>query len=167
MLKIILNFFFLVNSLQIAFAQNPPGFYENCNQYLDWTVDTIGIESFHKRIAKNHAIILDARAIEEYRISHIENAIWVGYEAFDENKIRKIDKTDTVYIYCSIGYRSEKIGEKLKKLGYQNVYNVYGGIFAWVNNGFEIVNNRGVADTIHGYNLEWSRWISNLLNIKI
>jgi len=32
-------------------------------------------------------------------------------------------------VYCSLGIRSEVIAKKLKKAGYTNVFNLYGGIF--------------------------------------
>ena len=43
-------------------------------------------------------------------------------------------------MYCSIGKRSEKVTQKLKKAGYNNVSNLYGGIFEWVNQGNEVVD---------------------------
>ena len=40
-----------------------------------------------------------------------------------------------IIVYCSIGVRSEDIGEKLKELGYTKILNLYGGIFDWKNKG--------------------------------
>jgi hypothetical protein len=65
-------------------------------------------------------------------------------------------------VYCSIGYRSEKIGEQLQKLGYKNVYNLYGSLFAWVNRGYEVVDiNNKSTYTVHGYDAKWAKWITN------
>jgi 3-mercaptopyruvate sulfurtransferase SseA len=56
-----------------------------------------------------------------------------------------------------VGYRSGKIGEKLKKMGFTNVYNLYGGIFEWKNRGYEVHNNQNsVTDSVHAYNRAWS-----------
>ena len=49
-------------------------------------------------------------------------------------------KSDTIVLYCSIGYRSEKIGEKLVEMGYGHVFNLYGGIFEWVNRDLPVYN---------------------------
>jgi rhodanese-related sulfurtransferase len=79
------------------------------------------------------ATLLDTREREEFNVSHLPRARWVGYDDFDLKRVANIPKTDTIIVYCSIGYRSERIGEKLKKAGYTNVYNLYGGIFQWKN----------------------------------
>jgi len=63
-------------------------------------------------------------------------------------------------VYCSVGYRSERIGEKLLDKGFTNVYNLYGGIFDWINNDYPLVD---IADQpiqkVHGYNEDWSKWV--------
>ena len=71
--------------------------------------------------ANENYIFLDARESKEFNVSHIKNAINVGFENFDAKKISSIllDKKATIVVYCSIGVRSEKIGEKLLKLGYK------------------------------------------------
>lgn len=105
-----------------------------------------------------HAMILDAREREEFDVSHLKNAIWIGYETFEEDSvIKKIPSKDTaIVVYCSIGVRSEEIGEKLQKAGYTNVKNLYGGIFEWKNQGNKIYNSKAVAtDSVHAYNKKW------------
>tara|TARA_B100000768_G_C11171243_1_gene328804 strand:+ start:178 stop:360 length:183 start_codon:yes stop_codon:yes gene_type:complete len=49
-----------------------------------------------------------------------------------------INKSDIIIVYCTIGYRSEKISEELKLKGYKYVYNLYGGIIQWVNKGNKV-----------------------------
>ena len=48
-------------------------------------------------------------------------------------KVEDIARESTIVVYCSVGYRSEKIAEELDKLGFTNVSNLYGGIFEWIN----------------------------------
>lgn len=111
---------------------------------------------------RKNFVLLDAREIKEFNVSHIENAINVGFDKFDSKKVTTIikDKNATIVVYCSIGVRSEKIGEKLLKLGYRNVFNLYGGIFEWKNNGGKVVTNRNIeTDKIHTFNKEWSVYL--------
>lgn len=104
---------------------------------------------------------LDARAENEYQVSHIRGATWVGYEEFNLEKVSKQNKTDPIVIYCSVGYRSEKIGEKLIEAGFTNVSNLYGGIFEWVNQGNTIVNKKGEkTPNIHAYSKTWGIWLT-------
>jgi phosphatidylethanolamine-binding protein (PEBP) family uncharacterized protein len=65
----------------------------------------------------------------------------------------------TVVVYCSVGVRSEKIGEKLIAAGYKNVLNLYGGIFEWVNQNLPVYKQNGVQTAeIHTYDNNWERW---------
>lgn len=107
-------------------------------------------------------VLLDAREKEEFDISRITGARYIGYKKPDFAAVSDVDKDAPVLIYCSIGYRSEKIGKKLKKQGFTNVYNLYGSIFEWVNQGKSIVDSDGVkTKSIHTYNKKWSKWMIN------
>ena len=144
-------------------AQNPIGFDEECQKYISGTVTLANSAQLHK-IAKNPSIyILDAREKREYEVCHIPKAKFIGFDNFNKKTVSSIPKSDSVFIYCSIGYRSEKIGEKLQQMGYVNVFNLYGGIFNWVNSGYTVVDkNNKQTEFVHGYNKEWSK----LLNEK-
>ncbi|MEM8888887.1 MAG: rhodanese-like domain-containing protein [Bacteroidota bacterium] len=105
--------------------------------------------------------IYDTRSKEEYEISHIPGAIWIGYEAFDIEKLRNIPVEEKILVYCSVGYRSEKIGKQLKDAGYRDVRNLYGGIFEWVNQGNKIQTPKGEdTEKLHAYNRIWGVWTS-------
>ena len=94
-------------------------------------------------------------------MSHIENAIWVGYKDFSMDRIEELDKNKPVLIYCSLGKRSGDIGEKLQSEGFTLVKNLYGGIFKWKNEGRQVVNDSGETDEIHVYSKSWGIWVSN------
>ncbi|MBM4128420.1 MAG: rhodanese-like domain-containing protein [Nitrospira sp.] len=91
------------------------------------------------RLAAEPFQILDARTAREFEVSHIPGATWVGFEDFSLDRLTGIDPKKPVAIYCSVGYRSERIAEQLHRHGYPNVVNVYGGIFEWVNTGHAVV----------------------------
>jgi rhodanese-related sulfurtransferase len=104
--------------------------------------------------------LLDTRQPSEYSISHLKNAIFAGYDDFNLNSIQNnIKKTDTIVVYCSIGVRSEDIGEQLRKAGYKNVFNLHGGIFDWINKGNPVYNQLGETDKIHAYDRIWSKYL--------
>ncbi|MCA0132532.1 rhodanese-like domain-containing protein [Winogradskyella alexanderae] len=111
---------------------------------------------------KTKAIILDSRESNEFKVSHLRNAIHVGYDDFNLKGVKNtISNKDTlIVVYCSIGVRSEDIAEELKKEGYTNVYNLFGGIFEWKNNGFKIYDSsNNITENIHAYSEEWSKWL--------
>lgn len=135
-------------------------FDEEVNSYLDYTIPIISVEDLKK--LENEIVLFDARELIEYETSHIQGAKYVGYDNFTTKHIKDIDKSTKVIIYCSIGYRSEKIGEKLRDLGYTNIYNLYGSIFEWANQGNKIVASDGKpTNKLHTYNKKWSKWVNN------
>lgn len=107
----------------------------------------------------SNALFLDAREPREYEVSHIEGARCVGYDEFDLDSISDLDKSQPIVVYCSVGYRSEKIGEKLQDAGFTNVYNLYGGIFHWINTDHPVVSNTGETNAVHAFNKKWGKWL--------
>lgn len=139
-------------------AQNP-AFKKVLDDHIAQTVPIISVDSLNQHLAE--FTVLDAREIEEFEVSHIKNAIYVGYTNFSIKKVSKeIPTNKPVVVYCSIGYRSEKIGEQLQKEGYK-VYNLYGGIFHWTNQGYEVVDStKKSTKKVHGYDKNWGKWLS-------
>ena len=118
--------------------------------------------------SKNNLIFLDAREPKEFNVSHIKSAIPVGFDHFKIQNVTSAvkDKNATIVVYCSISVRSEKIGEKLLKSGYKNVYNLYGGIFEYKNSGGKVINSQNKqTDSVHAYNKEWSVYLTKGIKI--
>jgi rhodanese-related sulfurtransferase len=133
-------------------------FDEKIKSHLDFTVPVISCEALNKE--SRSFLILDTREREEYQVSHIPGAVYVGYNQYDFTMLESIPRDQPIVVYCSIGYRSEKIGEKLKERGFTGVYNLYGSIFEWTNRGFPLIDDEGKETLkIHTYNKQWSRWV--------
>lgn len=112
---------------------------------------------------KTKAKILDARSIEEYNVSHLKDAIFVGFNKFSLKKTTQLlpNKNELIVVYCSIGIRSAKIAQQLKDEGYTNVFNLYGGIFEWKNNNFSVFDLNGQkTKKVHVYNKYWAKWLT-------
>jgi rhodanese-related sulfurtransferase len=141
-----------------AHCQNAD-FDKKVAQMLSFTVKTISPKDLKKQ---PNALILDARERSEYDVSHLPNAVFIGYSNFEKKVLDSVSKDKPIVVYCSIGYRSEKIGEKLKKLGYTKVFNLYGSIFEWLNQGNPVVDKNGKpTNRVHTYNKDWSRWVED------
>lgn len=118
--------------------------------------------------SSKNIVLLDTREVKEFNVSHIENAICVGFDKFNKKKTLSIlnDKNATIIVYCSIGVRSEKIGKKLIKLGYKNVKNLYGGIFEWKNLNEKIVDNsNSETQNVHAFSKEWSVFLKKGIKV--
>ena len=87
---------------------------------------------FQKAIEKEGGIILDVRTPQEVSSGAIENASTINiYDHDFERKISKIQKDQTVFVYCKSGGRSSQAAKLLVKSGQAKVVNLSGGIMAW------------------------------------
>ena len=87
------------------------------------------VEARDKMKKDASAILLDVRSKQEYEEYHLEGAICIPtYEL--ANQISKItmNKEQTIIVYCQSGARSKKAVNLLEKMGYQNLYEIAGGI---------------------------------------
>ncbi len=106
-------------------------------------------------------VLLDAREYPEYAVSHLEGARFVGFDNFRMDCVKSLNKDVKILVYCSVGYRSEKIAEKLMSDGFSDVSNLYGGIFEWFNQGNLIVDSSGKqTNRIHAYTRTWGVWLN-------
>lgn len=103
--------------------------------------------------------LLDAREKEEFEVSHLPNATWVGFDTFSLKSVSGLDKNQPVVVYCTVGARSEDIAKKLKSAGFQKVYNLYGGIIHWVNEGNPVYQNGQKTNRVHTYSQPWGIWL--------
>lgn len=133
---------------------------------LKGSVPYISPKEVKQQLENDKIVMLDIRTDEEQKVSHIPGARMVIYENFSASDVSSIPKDDTVIVYCSVGYRSEKIGEKMQEMGYSHVFNLYGGIFEWKNEGFEVVSENGEkTDSVHTYNKAWSKYLENGIKV--
>ena len=149
---------FLFTSCEVSGQVLSKGYDRMLGALLSHTVNEVSVEQLSKDVEKT--ILLDARAVREFEVSHLKDAIWVGYDDFNIASVKDIPKSSNIVVYCSVGYRSEKVAEKLKKAGYLHVSNLYGGIFEWKNQGNEVVNQQKTTDKVHAYNKLWGKWLN-------
>jgi len=167
--KAYLPVFFIIMLLHSGCAQpipekrpaiQNPEFDTTIARMIDFSVPVMGVEEL-KNI-QNEVVIFDTRAREEFAVSHIPDARFLGYDEFEKEKLNGVPKDTTIILYCSVGYRSEKIGARLQQLGYKKVYNLYGSIFEWANRGYPLVTPKGApTDKLHTYNENWSQWVKD------
>ena len=132
---------------------------------LEHNVKEMSVDSLHLDFDK--FTLLDARSIEEREVSFIRDSKYVGYKDFKLESVNDIDKDIPIVVYCSVGYRSEKIAQQLNEAGFKDVSNLYGGIFEWVNKTYGLSNNEGECNDIHGFSWAWSKWIDSKEGLKV
>jgi rhodanese-related sulfurtransferase len=90
-------------------------------------------EWWEKAQADSNAVILDVRTADEYNRGIIPGAvnidIYKGQGFIDQ--VEKLDKDKNYYVYCAAGARSGQACNIMNQLGFDNAYNLSGGISQW------------------------------------
>ena len=104
-------------------------------------------------------LLLDVRTPAEFRVSHLAGAHFVDADSVATAQFAGLDRAQSVVVYCSVGLRSERLGERLHALGFRRVRNLYGGLFEWMNQGHPVVNGAGPTTNVHPYSTFWGSWL--------
>lgn len=104
--------------------------------------------------------VVDTREKEEFEVSHLKNATWVGYDTFALENVANLDKNQPVLVYCTVGARSQEIGKKLSEAGFKQVYNLYGGLIEWANEEKPIYHGDTLTTKVHTYSRPWGIWLT-------
>lgn len=103
-------------------------------------------------------LLLDVRTEPEFRVSRLPGALRVDPDA-KPTALAGLLGTNSrpVVVYCSVGWRSSALAERLAKAGHTNVVNLEGSLFGWANDGRRMEDDRGEARTVHPYNRTFGR----------
>lgn len=102
-------------------------------------------------------ILLDVRTAEEFRVSHLRGAIRVDPSAKAADLGPIVQRRGPVVTYCSVGYRSSAVAERLLKAGVPQVQNLEGSIFQWANEGRALEADGKPAAKVHPYNAKYGK----------
>ena len=101
--------------------------------------------------AEGKAVFIDIREPREQQVSMLPGAVTEKEFMNDHAKYK-----DAVKIaYCTISYRSGKFAQRLQKKGIP-VYNLSGGMLAWVHDGGKVYDPNGETHRIHVYGRKWN-----------
>lgn len=112
-------------------------------------------------------VLLDVRAPEEWQVSHLAGAKNTPPGTKPEEALAGVAKDAPVVVYCSVGYRSSQLAEKLQKAGWTNVVNLEGSIFQWANEGRPVVDDKGPAKKVHPYDAKWGELLRPELRAEL
>jgi len=158
-LIILMGIFSLFSCHSSAQRVNSNTYSVTLKTLLTHSVPEISVDRVKDQLS-SYEHILDTREVKEYNVSQLRDAEFIGYDDFELIEVDHIDKNAKILLYCSVGYRSEKIAEKMQKAGFTDVTNLYGGIFEWKNQEQTVVDSTGaVTDRIHAFDKLWGRFL--------
>jgi GrxC family glutaredoxin len=106
---------------------------------------TTGLGPMQAVSLSNHknAVFIDVRTDDEYREGHILHAVHAPLGLL-ESKLKEITKFKNrpLIVYCRSGNRSSRGGAVLKKNGFEEVYNLSGGVMAWQNASLPLTKDK-------------------------
>jgi rhodanese-related sulfurtransferase len=125
-------------------------------------VNHISVSDFNNMMEKEGNILcLDTRAPDEYAVSRISNSKQIDYQSPTPWKDIDLNNINKVVCYCSVGYRSSIVADKLtehfkdQRQDDISVYNLEGGIFQWVISGNKV--NGETDNKVHHYSTLWGK----------
>lgn len=112
----------------------------------------ISVDEFEQKLkATENPQLVDVRTPGEYsegRLEGAKNIDWNG-DSF-ESEIQKLDKTKPIFVYCLSGGRSSSAADKMKELGFKEVYEMKGGIRAWLNGNKSLTTDANATPVSEG-----------------
>lgn len=86
-----------------------------------------------KLAAYPNAKILDVRRPDEWQQGIIPNAVMIDLMEIEVfiSEVKKLDKSIPYFIYCRSGARSHQACMVLEEMGFNETYNLEGGILEW------------------------------------
>jgi len=93
----------------------------------------ISAEEFKTKATDPNVVIIDVRTKGEVADGYIKGAtVFADVNSDDFQKtIANLDKTKTYLVYCRSGARSAKASDALVNQGFNQVFNLSGGILGW------------------------------------
>jgi len=106
-------------------------FYMLVNSFIKGKWDRTPLEVV-QLINKDNSIVVDVRETSEFDAGHIADSIHIplGDVKKRVNELEKY-KNQTIVVSCRSGHRSSKAVSILRRSGYEQVFNLKGGILAW------------------------------------
>lgn len=138
--------------------------FVSCNS-TGQSLKNLSPQQFQKGISRKDIQLVDVRTPEEYTEKRIAGSTNINVNGSDfEARMKTLDKSNPTYFYCLAGARSGKAAEWAVKHGFKEVYNLEGGITAWIGDKQPVeVPSGGAVPTGMSFNEYLSRIKSDKL----
>lgn len=128
----------------------------------------ISASEFNAITERSDVLLVDMRNHYESEVGHFENAICPDVETFRESlpvvvSMLKDNKSAPVVMYCTGGIRCEKASAYLRKNGFQEVYQLDGGIIEYARQ----VERKGLRSKFHGKNFVFDERLGERISEEI
>lgn len=99
-----------------------------------------------QRINRDRALVVDVRSSEEFAGGHVVRSKNVPLEALEDQLPRIVkNRQRPLILVCSTGRRSGRAVAVVRKLGYEDVQSLTGGLKAWVSEDLPLAGDSSAA----------------------
>jgi len=101
-------------------------------------IDTVSPARAAEIIGEGRAglVVLDVRTPGEFAAGHLANAVNLDfYNPGFADAVAALDRETPYVLYCRSDAKSTEVREMMRALGFTEVYEIDGGIVAWVEEG--------------------------------
>lgn len=102
---------------------------------------SLNVEQLHQLYTQEEKPLqlIDVREAHEWQVGHVPKSTHIPMGELSQRlTTQQTDKRHPLYLICRSGNRSGIVGKELCELGYEEVYNVEGGIMDWAMFGYPL-----------------------------
>ncbi|QDE32983.1 MULTISPECIES: rhodanese-like domain-containing protein [Shewanella] len=95
-------------------------------------------------VNKQDAKVVDVRSKEEFKKGHIVDALNVTLTEIKNNQVTSLEKfkTSPIILVCNSGMTSSQAAQLLTKQGFENMFNLKGGMAEWQSANLPVVKSK-------------------------
>lgn len=107
-------------------------------------VKNVGNQELTIMVNKQDAKVIDVRGKEEFKKGHIVDALNVTLSEIKNNQVSSLEKykNSPIIIVCNSGMTSSQAAQLLIKQGFENVFNLKGGMGEWQGANLPVVKSK-------------------------
>jgi len=95
-------------------------------------------EAYQMLHERQEVFLLDVRTPGEFREVRLDGARLIPIDQL-QRRMQEVPKDRPVLVYCAVGSRSSQVVGYMARIGFPEVYNLYGGIYAWSKKGYPVL----------------------------
>ena len=95
-------------------------------------IDQLEVEAFQLWMngGEEAFYLIDVRPEQDFEFCHIEGAVNVPFDRL-QTEFRSFPQDRKLVMMCHHGITSQKVCQLMLEFGFENIYNLVGGIHAW------------------------------------
>jgi rhodanese-related sulfurtransferase len=102
------------------------------NSQQNSAIQVLSSQEFRAQTENKKVQLIDTRTPNEYKSGHLKGAKNIDFFSGNFNlEFNKLSKQKAVYLYCRSGSRSRQSANKLAAMGFEEIYDLKGGVLRY------------------------------------